>query len=107
MGSSWKRRLRSRTARARLVVLGSMLLVATWGWHPFGAALSGAFDKALFDLGTSLSGRDGSRRVAVVLHNPAVPHHNTARLLDHLRGAASVTFDDVPHEAEEREQWGE
>jgi CHASE2 domain-containing sensor protein len=91
----------SRTTQVRIFIIGTLLVLAAFSWHPMGASLSGALDKVLFDTAAKLFAHPTSQRVAVVLIDDRTRSEYGAQgmatrsgsLLQHLRGAASVTLD--------------
>jgi signal transduction histidine kinase/CHASE2 domain-containing sensor protein len=91
----------SRTAWARVLGIGILLLLAAFSWHPMGASMSGAFDKVVFDTATRWFAHPASDRVAVILVDDRTPGEystdkwasRTTALLQHLSEAASITLD--------------
>ncbi|MFC4762299.1 ATP-binding protein [Dyella koreensis] len=91
----------SRTARARILFIGCVLALAAFSGHPFGATMSGALDKVLFDLSSRLFRHHGSRQVAVVLIDGRTLRQygtdgvteRTRSLLRYLDRAASISLD--------------
>ncbi|WP_333682185.1 ATP-binding protein [Dyella sp.] len=91
----------SRTAWARILVIGLLLLMAAFSWHPMGASMSGAFDKIWFDTASTLFAHPGSDQVAVVLIDEKSLGENGAEgvaartnaLVQRLDQAASIVLD--------------
>ncbi|QAU24205.1 CHASE2 domain-containing protein [Dyella sp. M7H15-1] len=91
----------SRTTQARILIVGALLLLAAFSWHPMGASMSGALDKVLFDTATRLFAYPSSDQVAVVLIDDKTLSEygtdgltsRTATLLQRLDRAASITLD--------------
>lgn len=91
----------TRTTKTRIVFMGFALILAAFSGHPFGAAMSGALDKVLFDTAAHFFGHPSSREVAVVLIDGKTLREygtdgltsRTAELIRHLDQAASITLD--------------
>jgi len=91
----------SRTAWARVLIIGMLLLLAAFSWHPIGASASGAFDKVLFDTATRLFAHPASNRVVVILIDDKTLREygtdglaeRTGALLQRLDQASSITLD--------------
>ncbi|GAB2567553.1 CHASE2 domain-containing protein [Dyella jejuensis] len=91
----------SRTAKARILFIGFVLVLAALSGHPLGASMSGALDKVLFDLSTRWFSHPGTQQVAVVLIDGKTLREygtdgltaRTGELLERLDRAASVTLD--------------
>jgi CHASE2 domain-containing sensor protein len=91
----------SRTTQARIIIIGILLLLAAFSWHPMGASLSGALDKVLFDTATRWFAHPTTNRVAVVqIDDKTLREYGTdglnarsVALLQRFDQAASVTLD--------------
>jgi signal transduction histidine kinase len=97
---AYSRRL-SRTNWARILVIGILLVLAAFSWHPIGASLSGALDKVLFDAAARFFVHPSTDRVALVLiDDKSLSESGTDGLavrsgtfLQRLDQAASITLD--------------
>ena len=91
----------TRTDKARIAFIGFALLLAAFSGHPVGAAMSGAFDKVLFDTAARFFSHPSSREVAVVLIDGKTLREygtdgltmRTAELIRRLGQASSITLD--------------